>query len=339
MSDYTNDRITLAHGGGGRLSRTLVEDVFLPVLGNDCLNRLNDSAVLNLPDKRIAFTTDSFVVDPLFFPGGDIGRLAVCGTVNDLAVMGAVPRYLSLGLIIEEGFELESLRSIIQSIKDAADEAGVTIVTGDTKVVARGQADGLYINTSGIGSIERDLPVHKGRVRSGDLLIVNAPLGQHGMAVITSREELGFKTTIKSDVAPLNGLIDEMLRVSENISAMRDATRGGLAGVLNEMADQGDVQIILDEIAIPVNEDVHIACDMLGFEAIHVANEGVLLAAVPPDEADRMISTMRLHPYGRHAAVIGEVGDKGRARVTMRTHIGTHRVIDVLSGEQLPRIC
>lgn len=339
MTGIEGEKVRLAHGGGGQLSRELVDSLFLPVFGNVNLNRLNDSAILNIPTDQLAFTTDSFVVDPLFFPGGDIGRLAVCGTVNDLAVMGAVPRYLSVGFILEEGLSLETLQKIVQSMGSTAQEAGVRIVTGDTKVVAKGQADGVFINTSGIGVVEKKGPVTESRVYSGDVIIVSAPLGCHGMSVILAREEMGFKNSILSDVAPLNTLVQVMLEASSEIHAMRDATRGGLAAVLNEMAQQSGRSIEICEQDLPLRQDVETACELLGFDPVYVANEGVLVASVAAAHADRVLSAMHSVPWGREARIAGEVLDSAEGRVVMKTQLGTHRIVHMLSGEQLPRIC
>ncbi len=329
----------MAHGGGGRLSQQLIEDIFLPVFGNDYLFPLDDSSVLDSPSHRLAFTTDSFTVDPIFFPGGNIGKLAVCGTVNDLAMVGARPLYLSTGFIIEEGFLITDLKRIVRSAKEAADEAGVLIVTGDTKVVENGNADGLYINTSGIGALPDKLKVSGTRARPGDRIIVSGPLGCHGMAVITARENFGFQSRITSDVAPLNNMVETILKVSHDIHVMRDATRGGVATVLNEIASASDVAIELDETLIPVTEEVRGACELLGFDPLYVANEGVLVACIPDEIADSVVDAMRRTPYGKASTVIGRVKDEPKRKVVLRTSIGSHRILDMLSGEQLPRIC
>lgn len=333
------EEVRLSHGGGGRLSHELVERVFLPALGNDFLNPLNDSALIELEACRLAFTTDSFVVNPIFFPGGDIGRLAVCGTVNDLAVMGAEPRFLSAGFILEEGFPLDDIRKILESTKEAADEAGVMIVTGDTKVVEKGNADGIFINTSGMGVLRRGVSMSGSGARAGDIVVVNGPLGCHGMSVMTSREDFGFQTRIASDVAPLNRLISVMLDVTQEIHMIRDATRGGVATVLNEVARQSGVGIELFEEAIPVTEEVRGACELLGFDPLYVANEGVFVACVAPEKADAVVKVMKKQKYGSGSAVVGRVLEEPAGRVTLRTRIGSHRIVDLLSGEQLPRIC
>ena len=329
----------MAHGGGGRLSQQLIEDIFLPVFGNDYLFPLDDSSVLDSPSQRLAFTTDSFTVNPIFFPGGDIGKLAVCGTVNDLAMVGARPLYLSTGFIIEEGFLIKDLKQIVHSAKEAADEAGVLIVTGDTKVVENGNADGLFINTSGIGSLPDNVAVSGTRARPGDRIIVSGPLGCHGMAVVTARENFGFQSRILSDVAPLNHMVEAMLDASHDIHVMRDATRGGVATVLNEIASASDVAIELDETLIPVTEEVRGACELLGFDPLYVANEGVLVACLSADRADAVLDAMQKTLYGKTSTIIGTVTDAPKKKVVLRTRIGSHRILDMLSGEQLPRIC
>lgn len=331
--------IRLAHGGGGRFSHELIEEVFLPVFGNEYLNPLNDSAVLEVPSSRMAFTTDSFVVNPLFFPGGDIGRLAVCGTVNDLLMVGAKPHYISAAYIIEEGFLLEDLKRIVSSAKEAVDEAGILIVTADTKVVEHGNADGIFINTSGIGILRDGVVILGSQAQVDDLVVVSGPLGCHGMAVVTSREDLGFQSQICSDVAPLNHLVEVMLDASSQIHVMRDATRGGIATVLNEIAVQSGVGIKLDEKKIPITEEVRGACELLGFDPLYVANEGVLVACLAPEISERVVEAMKSAPYGKDSAVIGRVVEEPRGRVVLRTQIGSHRIVDMLSGEQLPRIC
>ena len=329
----------MAHGGGGRFSQQLIEEAFLPVFGNPFLNPLNDSAVLDLPSSRLAFTTDSFTVNPLFFPGGDIGRLAVCGTVNDLSMVGAEPRYLSIGFIIEEGFLFDDLKKIVRSSQEAAEEANVLIVTGDTKVVERDNADGLFINTSGIGVFTRDIVLSGDRAQVGDSVIVSGSLGCHGMAIATSREDFGFRSTVRSDVAPLNRLVERMLDTTDQIHVMRDATRGGVATVLNEIARQSGVGIELEEENIPITEAVKGACELLGFDPLYVANEGVLVACLAHDKARDVVQVMRESPYGKRSAIIGSVVSEPKGKVVLHTQIGSHRIVDRLSGEQLPRIC
>lgn len=333
------DVIRLAHGGGGRYTHQLIEEVFLPFFGNSVLNPLDDSAVFPVSGSRLAFTTDSFVVNPLFFPGGDIGRLAVCGTVNDLAAVGARPMYVSLGLIIEEGFVLSDLKRIAESVRQAAEEAGVRIATGDTKVVEKGHCDGLFINTSGIGFFEKRDPVSGSGARPGDRILVNASLGRHGMAVVTSRAGLGFVDRIQSDVAPLNRLVDSILDAVPDVHAMRDATRGGLSAALNEIAVQSGVGIELDESAVPVDEDVRGACELLGFDPLDTANEGVMVFIVPENRVEPALREMKKNSYGKSAALIGSVVSGSRGKVTLKTRLGSRRIMDMPSGEQLPRIC
>ncbi|MDM7926433.1 MAG: hydrogenase expression/formation protein HypE [bacterium] len=334
------ETIRLAHGGGGSLTQALVRDVFLAAFGDSELARLNDSALIDVPAGRVAFTTDSFVVQPLFFPGGDIGRLAVCGTVNDLAVTGAVPVAISAGFILEEGLAVGDLKRIVRSMSDAAAEAGVRIVTGDTKVVQKGKGDGVFINTAGIGVFpEGRAPVTGSGARPGDAVIVSGPLGRHGMAVVLAREDLGLSSGILSDAAPLNGMIQAALSAHPGLHAMRDATRGGLGVVLNEIAEQSGVGIELEEDRIPVPEDVRSACEILGFDALYVANEGVVAACVAREHADAWVRALAESRYGKQAAVIGRVTEKSRHRVVLRTRIGSRRIVDVISGEQLPRIC
>jgi hydrogenase expression/formation protein HypE len=337
MSDQ--NVIRLAHGGGGKATRDLIGDIFIPILGNPLLDPLDDSAILRHAGNLLAFTTDTFVVKPLFFPGGDIGKLAVCGTVNDLAAVGANPLALSLALILEEGFSLDDLRSILSSIKRAADEAGVPVATGDTKVVEKGHCDGLFINTSGVGVFAGGHSISGSGAVPGDSILVNGPLGRHGLAVVTSRAELGFSDRIKSDVAPLNGLVRSVLEAVPDIHAMRDATRGGLAAALNEIAEQSGVGIELDETAIPVDEDVRGVCEILGFDPISVANEGVMVFAVPETDARRALEAMAASAYGKSCAFVGRVTDGPRGRVHSRTPLGSRRIVGMPTGEQLPRIC
>jgi hydrogenase expression/formation protein HypE len=334
------ETIRLAHGGGGSLSLALVRDVFLSSFRDRELACLNDSAVLDVPSGRIAFTTDSFVVHPVFFPGGDIGRLAVCGTVNDLAVTGAVPLAVSAAFILEEGFPLDDLKRIVRSMNDAAKEAGVRIVTGDTKVVQKGKGDGIFINTAGIGVFpEGRQPIIGCGARPGDAVVVSGPLGRHGLAVLLAREDLGLRQSIASDAAPLNGMIGRALESVPEIHAMRDATRGGLGVVLNEIADQSGVGIELEEDRIPVTEDVRSACEILGFDPLYAANEGVIAAFVDDRRAEDLVRALKESPYGRHAAIAGRVIEDDGHRVVLKTRIGSRRIVDVISGEQLPRIC
>jgi hydrogenase expression/formation protein HypE len=333
-----SDRILLAHGSGGKLAHDIIRNSFLSALENPVLSQLNDSAIIE-PAGRLAFTTDSYVVQPIFFPGGDIGKLAVCGTINDLAMMGATPSYLSLAFIIEEGLPVSDLEKVVNSVKEAANAAGVTIVTGDTKVVNRGMADRLFINTSGIGTIPAEVNISGHNARPGDILILSGTIGDHGIAVLSQREGINFSTELKSDCAPLNGLVAEMLAASRNIRCLRDPTRGGLATTLNEIAEQSNVSIRIYEDKIPVREEVASACEMLGLDPLYVANEGKLLATVSPDGAENILEGMKKHPYGQDAAIIGEVREEYPGRVVMKTSLGTTRIIDMLVGEPLPRIC
>lgn len=331
--------IILGHGGGGKLSSELVEHLFVPAFRNDTLEVLGDSSVLNINGARVAFSTDSFVVHPLFFPGGSIGDLAVNGTVNDLAMSGATPLYLSAGFIIEEGLPLGTLGSIVERMRAAASAAGVQIVTGDTKVVNRGHGDGVYINTSGIGLIPAGVKIGPTLARPGDAVIVSGTLGDHGMAVMSVREGLEFETVIQSDCAPLNGLVASMLAVTGEIHVLRDPTRGGVASSLNEIARSSGVGIAIDERSLPVNPEVAAACELLGMDPIYVANEGKLLAILPSESADMLVAHMRQHPLGKNAAVIGRVVDSHPGMLVGRTGLGGTRVIDMQIGEQLPRIC
>ena len=333
-----NDRILLAHGSGGKLSHDLIKNSFVSALGNPILNMLEDSAVLEL-GGRLAFTTDSYVVSPIFFPGGDIGKLAVCGTVNDLSMSGATPLYLSLSLIIEEGLLIADLKKIIASIHHTVAEAGVKIVTGDTKVVNQGSADKLFINTSGVGVVPPRIDISAANARPGDKIIINGTLGDHGIAVLSQREGLEFKVPVPSDCAPLNRLVAEMLEASTNIHCLRDPTRGGLVTTLNEFAQQSGVGINLDEGNIPVNKAVAGACELLGFDPLYVANEGKLVAIVAPEYADKVLTKMKQNQYGREAAIIGEVVKEHPQRVVVKTRLGASRIIDMLVDELLPRIC
>lgn len=332
------ETIVLAHGSGGRMSHDLVGRCILPFISNDILDSLNDSAAFKL-SGRLAFTTDSYVVSPIFFPGGDIGRLAVCGTVNDLSVLGATPKYLSLAMIIEEGLSVDDLKKVMKSVREAADEAGVTIVTGDTKVVNHGGADRLFITTSGVGVIPDGIDVSGSNARPGDKVIISGTIGDHGVTIISQREGLKFDVPVESDCAPLNGLVADMLKVSPRIHAMRDPTRGGLATTLNEIAQQSKVGIRVNEKAIPVREAVRAVCELLGFDPLYVANEGKLVAFVPAEDADRVLASMKGNRYGKDASVIGEVTADHPGRVTMTTLLGSSRIVDMLSGELLPRIC
>ncbi len=334
-----HDRILLEDGGGGLLSHELITEMFLPLLKNPCLERLEDSAVLRVGDQMLCFTTDSYVIDPIFFPGGDIGSLAVHGTINDLSVCGGKPLVMSAGFILEEGFPMEDLRQITRSMAEAARKAGVAIVTGDTKVVARGAADGLFINTSGIGLIEYPKLLSVKSIRPGDVLIVSGTIGDHGAAVLSRRRELGVISEIRSDSAPLNGLIGAVLDVSPNIHCMRDPTRGGLGAILAEIAGQSGCLIELREKDVPVREEVRGICEILGFDPLFLANEGKVVLFCAPDDAGRVLDVMKSHEYGRQAAVIGTVGERGRGRLVLRTSIGGSREVDLPVGELVPRIC
>ncbi|MBN1690299.1 MAG: hydrogenase expression/formation protein HypE [Dehalococcoidia bacterium] len=332
------EKILLAHGSGSRLSHDLISKVLAPSIMNPVLARMDDSAVLDL-SGRLAFTTDSYVIDPIFFPGGDIGRLAVCGTVNDLSMSGARPRYMSLALIIEEGLDIDDLRRIMESVKDTAAEAGVQIVTGDTKVVERGKADKLFINTAGIGLIEGGTDISGSNARPGDKIILSGGIGEHGMAVMSRREGLHLSLPVVSDCAPLNHLVSAMLSVSKNIHSLRDPTRGGLSSILNEFAKQSDVGIVIEDEKIPVHDGVRGACELLGLDPLYIANEGKLVAAVAEADCSKVLSAMRKNKYAQQAAVIGEVTTEHRGRVVMKTRIGSSRIVDMPVGEILPRIC
>ena len=337
LRDYPN--IVLGHGGGGQLSSELVEHLFLPQFQNDQLAHLGDSTVLAIGGQRLAFSTDSFVVRPLFFPGGSIGELAVHGTVNDLAMSGAQPLYLSAGFILEEGLPIDTLQEITARMAAAARQAGVTIVTGDTKVVEKGHGDGCYINTSGIGLVPPGIDIGPDQAQPGDAVLVSGTLGDHGMAIMSEREGLQFEATIQSDSASLNGLVKEMLAVCPEIHVLRDPTRGGLAAALNEIATQSGTGFELEETRIPVDPSVAAACEILGLDPLMVANEGKLLAIVPPEYAEPLLETMRRNPLGKQAAWIGHGTESHPRRVVAKTAIGGTRMITTQIGEQLPRIC
>ncbi|WP_298439243.1 hydrogenase expression/formation protein HypE [Geobacter sp.] len=333
------DLILLGHGSGGKLSHQLLDDLIIPTLSGISLAGQNDAAVVEHGGQRLAFTTDSYVVDPIFFPGGNIGSLAVNGTVNDLAMMGASPLFISAGLIIEEGFSRSDLAEILASMRAAADAAGVRIVTGDTKVVPRGKADRIFINTSGVGAVEHPFAISGAGARTGDKVIVNGTIGDHGIAVMAKREGLELETGILSDCAPLNGLVAEILAEgNEAVHVLRDPTRGGVATTLKEIALQSDKVIILHERALPLNGAVKGVCSILGLDPLYVANEGKLLAVVAPAAAERILARMKQHPLGQGAAIIGEVGGAG-GKVQMETVVGGMRAVEMLAGEQLPRIC
>ena len=332
------DKITLAHGAGGKISQELMEEIILPEFGNPQLNELHDGAILNM-EGQIAFTTDSYVVRPLFFPGGNIGKLAVCGTVNDLAMTGAVPRYISAGVILEEGFPIEDLKRIVHSMRLAADEAGVSIVTGDTKVVGKGQADGIFINTAGIGEILPNVHISPKHVEPGMKILLSGFLGDHAVTILSQRHKLELPESIKTDCAPLAGLTQAMLKAEPNIAVLRDPTRGGLAAVLNEIASASNTGILIDEDAIPIRPEVQGVCDILGFDPLYLANEGKAVAFVPPDSADCVLDAMRGHQYGKDACIIGEVTADAPGQVGLRTTIGGIRIVDMPLGNIVPRIC
>jgi hydrogenase expression/formation protein HypE len=331
--------VLLGHGSGGKLTTDLVETLFLPAFRNPYLEKLDDQAVLAVKGARLAFTTDAFVVTPIFFPGGDIGRLAVNGTVNDLAMSGARPLYLSAAFILEEGLPLADLQRVVRSMQEACEAAGVILVTGDTKVVNRGSGDQVFITTAGVGMIEHNLVISADRAQVGDLVILSGTIADHGMAVMSKREGLEFETDIVSDTAPLNALVAAMLECTAAIHCLRDPTRGGIATTLHEIARRAHVGIVLDEQRIPVREDVKGACEILGIDPLYVANEGKLIAIVGRGAAERVLERMRGQPHGRQAQIIGEVVADHPRLVVMRTGIGGTRIVDLMLGEQLPRIC
>ncbi len=337
LKDYP--AIVLGHGGGGQLTAELVEHLFKPAFSNPALDRMSDSAVLTLPAGRIAYSTDSFVVRPLFFPGGSIGGLAVNGTVNDVAMSGATPLFMSAGFIIEEGFPMESLARIIDDMAAAARAAGVSIVTGDTKVVERGKGDGLYINTSGVGIIPDGVAIAPQQARPGDVVLLSGTLGDHGMAIMSVREGLQFETTIVSDCAALHTMVRDLLAAAPGVHVLRDPTRGGLSSALNEIAAEARVGIVVHEERIPVRPQVRSACELLGLDPYFVANEGKLIAIVERSQGEAALAAMRANPLGAHAAIIGEVTDAHPGMLVERTAIGASRVITMQIGEQLPRIC
>jgi len=344
MATFRSKTITMAHGGGGRAMRELIDKLIVPAFDNPRLAMLEDQARVGLGSlaehgDRLAFTTDSYVVAPLFFPGGDIGKLAICGTVNDLAMSGATPLFLSCGLIIEEGFPTADLERVLASMAAQARAAGVQVVTGDTKVVNRGAADKLFINTAGIGVIARGVEIAATRARPGDVVIVNGTLGDHGVAILVARNELELQSDITSDCQPLHGLVQAMVAACPGIRCLRDATRGGLATVLNEFAVSSKVGIRLQESAMPLKPEVRGACEMLGLDVLYMANEGKLVAVVPPEAAAAVLAAMRAHPAGADSAIIGEVLAEPAGHVVLNTTFGGERVVDMLVGEQLPRIC
>jgi hydrogenase expression/formation protein HypE len=334
------ERIVMGHGSGGKMSHDLIARLFVPYFDNAVLRQGDDAGAVRLENgQRLAISTDSHVVKPLFFPGGDIGRLSICGTVNDVAMLGAMPAYLTAGFILEEGLEMEVLERVAASMQAAAQEAGVQIVAGDTKVVERGKGDGLYINTTGVGLIPAGCEIGGAQARPGDVVILSGPIGDHGMAVLAARGDLGFEVDVLSDVAPLNKLIAVMLETSAGVHVLRDPTRGGLATTLNEIAMQSSVSILLEEATIPVRPQVAAVCEVLGFDPLYVANEGKLVAILPALEAGRVLEVMRRTRYGEGAVQIGQVLADNPGRVLMKTRLGSTRVVDRLAGELLPRIC
>lgn len=339
-----NNQIVIGHGSGGRMTQDLIRQVFLPALNNPALAAGNDAARLTLPlaaglQGRLAISTDSHIVSPLFFPGGDIGRLAVCGTVNDVSMLGAEPLFLTAGFILEEGLSIEIVQRVVASMQVAADEAGIKVVAGDTKVVEKGKADGLFINTAGVGWIPEGRQIGGEQARPGDVILLSGTVGDHGIAVLTARGDLGFETQVKSDVAPLNHLIADLLVAAPHTHVLRDPTRGGLATTLNEIAVQSNVGLLLEEKSIPVDPAVNTACEMLGFDPLYVANEGKLIAIVPEEEAEAGLAALRSRPEGQLAMRIGAVSGQDPRRVLLRTLIGATRILDTLAGEMLPRIC
>jgi hydrogenase expression/formation protein HypE len=339
------DRVLLGHGSGGSLTAQLIQNIFLPAFDNNILAAMEDQATVRLDGsngakgQRIAFTTDSFVVRPLFFPGGDIGTLAVHGTINDLAVGGAKPLFLSAAFILEEGLPMEDLKRVVASMRKACDEAGVTLVTGDTKVVDRGKGDQIFITTSGIGVVPEGRNLSIRSARPGDQIIISGTIGDHGITIMSVREGIEFETILESDSASLADLTQTMLEACPSIRCMRDPTRGGVSSALNELATASDVGVKLDEAALPFRREVKAACEMLGLDPLYVANEGKLIAVVPPADAERLLATMHGHPLGRNAAVIGEIVDEHSGMVVLKSLVGGERVVTLLAGEQLPRIC
>ncbi|GAP22912.1 hydrogenase expression/formation protein HypE [Leptolinea tardivitalis] len=341
---YHRDQIVMGHGSGGRMTADLIRDIFQPAFSNPSLDEGNDFASVSVPtfntsNGRLIVSVDSHIVKPVFFPGGDIGRLAICGTVNDVAVSGAKPLYITAGFILEEGLPISTLQSIVQSMKSAADEAGVNVVAGDTKVVEKGGADQIFITTTGFGWLDSTIQIGGQYARPGDSILVSGTLGDHGIAVLSARGELGFETSVCSDTAPLNHLVDTILQASPHTHVLRDPTRGGVATTLNEIANQSHVGITLVEESIPLNPATRSACDMLGFDPLYVANEGKLIVIVPQEEAQIVLNSMKQTKYGKDSAIIGQITSNHPGQVLMQTPIGGTRLLDVLAGEMLPRIC
>jgi len=333
------EKILLSHGSGGKLSFNLIKKLFLSNFNNPYLEKLDDGAVLNIEGLKLAYTTDSYTVDPLFFKGGDIGELAVYGTVNDLAMCGATPLYLSCSFIIEEGFSLNLLEKIVSSMREASVIARVDIVTGDTKVVNRGAVDKIFINTSGVGMVKEGVSISGSNAKVGDIVMINGPIGSHGIAVLSEREGLKFETEIKSDTAPLSSLVAEMLEVSKDIHVLRDPTRGGLSTTLNEIALSSKVDVEINEVDIPIQEEVRAACEILGYDPLYLANEGKLVAFIPSEIATDILKKMKENKFGKESKIIGRVVKKSEGKVYLNTTIGGKRIVDMLTGEQLPRIC
>ena len=337
ISEY--DSLTMAHGGGGTLTSKLIDKMFLPQFNNQYLNQKHDSAIIKLEKQKIAFTTDSYVVQPIFFPGGDIGELAVYGTVNDLVTAGAIPRFVSLSFILEEGLSMEDLWKIVQSIQLAAVKAKVIIVTGDTKVVDKGKGDKIFINTSGIGIIEKGFNISPLNCKVGDKIILSGAIAEHGISIISARQGFEFEADIKSDLAPLNNFLSRIKNYASKIRVMRDPTRGGLAGSLNEIAQQAKVGMLIDEKRIPIRDDVNAACEILGLDPMYVANEGKMIFIVDAKSAEKILKEIRKDKFGKKAQIIGELTSESPGTVVMKTKIGSKRIVDMISGEQLPRIC
>jgi hydrogenase expression/formation protein HypE len=337
--DFRQGCVDMSHGGGGRAMAQLIDELFLCAFDNEWLRQGNDQAAFTVPPGRLVMATDSHVVSPLFFPGGDIGCLSVHGTINDVAMSGAVPLYLAAGFILEEGFALADLKRIVESMAAASREAGVPVVTGDTKVVEKGKGDGVFITTTGVGVVPQGVQISGDRARPGDRILVSGTIGDHGVAIMSLRENLSFETTIRSDTAALHGLVAAMLRAVPGLHCLRDPTRGGLATTLNELAAQSGAGMLIDEAAVPVQGPVAAACEFLGLDPLYVANEGKLIAICAPSDAERLLEAMRAHPLGCNAAIIGEVIEDPHHFVQMRTRFGGKRIVDWLTGDQLPRIC
>ncbi len=337
ITDY--ESVTLAHGGGGTLTHKLIDKMFASQFKNKFLDQRHDAAIIRLKENKIAFTTDSYVIQPIFFPGGNIGKLAVYGTINDLTAAGAVPQFISASYIIEEGFAMQTLWQIVQSMQQAAEETGVQIVTGDTKVVDKGKADNIFINTAGIGIIENGFNISPLNCRPGDKIILSGAISEHGIAIISARKGFEFETNIQSDLAPLNTFLQRIKKNAAHVHVLRDPTRGGLASTLNEIAEQAKVGMSIDESKIPLKEDVKSACELLGFDPLYVANEGKMVFIVDAKVANEILKEIRKDKYGKQAQIIGEVTDEDAGAVIMKTKIGSKRIVDMISGEQLPRIC